>query len=740
MTYTFCLKSLSISFSLTTLLLVSASAQVSKPGRKSDRDEQAATSGTRVASLSARHTPGTTGATRKAAGKGGKDQTFRKNMETPLFLDQVSYSAGNLTEATAFGDVNGDGKLDLVVATLVGTPSIGVLLGNGDGTFGSVSIYSGGASSDGPIALADVNGDGKLDVIIENQCAAGETHCGTRDAADGQVGVLLGNGDGTFQPPVFYDAGGEGTVSVTVADVNRDGKPDVIASNWDGRNNGNNRIGVLLGKGDGTFEPVVTYGSGGFGFETSQTVVVDVNGDGIPDILVANANGDAGGADGQLGVLLGNGDGTFQSPVAFDAGALYTIGLAVADLNGDGNLDVVTASCAWLACANGAVGVLLGNGDGTFQPVALYESGVDQAAAIFDADRDGKLDIVAVVNGAVLVMLGNGDGTFSPNASFPVSPGADSLAVSDLNGDHAPDLALATNSGTVAVLLANTRALTATSLTSSLNPAVYGQTVVFHATVTSSGGTPTGNVIFYDRDYALGTVALSGGSAAFTMSSFYVGAHSITAAYQGTGQFNVSTSAALNQVVNVATTATSLTPSLNPVNVNQHVTYTATVASQYGGAATGTITFMDGSAAVATVTLSGNQATYRTKYGSLGSHTITAIYSGDGNDSASASPAITENVVSPTKTKVITSGSPSHVGQPVTFTATITAKFGAVPNGELVTFSDGAKLLASVPLSSGVAAYTTSSLSAKTHTITVHYPGDASFTQSKGHVKQVVKP
>ncbi len=739
MSYGFRVKSLSFGFSLTSLLIVSAYAQVLKPGVTAGRDDQAATSRA-VPSASAKLAIDTMGATRKTIGERGKNRRYTGDIETPLFLSQVSYPAGTSTGATAFGDVNGDGKLDLVVATSAGTPAIGVLLGNGDGTFGPVSIYSGGHSSDGPIALGDVNGDGKLDVIIENQCAAGDNQCGGTLAADGQVGVLLGNGDGTFQAPVFYDAGGEGTASVTVADVNRDGKLDLITVNCDSRNNGNNRVGVLLGKGDGTFEPAVTYSSGGHGYETGETVVVDVNGDGIPDILVADINGDISPSNGQLGVLLGNGDGTFQSAVVYDAGAPNTIGLAVADLNGDGNWDVVMASCAFWACANGAVDVLLGNGDGTFQPAVLYLTGASPAVAIFDADRDGKLDIVAVVDGGVQVMLGNGDGTFSPNAFFPVTPGAISLAVADLNGDHAPDLALATYSGTVAVLLANARALTSTSVTSSLNPAVYGQTIVFRATVTSSAGTPTGNVIFYDGTNTLGTVALSGGSAALTISIVGAGTQSITAAYQGSGQFNISNSAALNEVVKAATTATSLTSSLDPVNVNQLVTYTSRVTSQYGGNAAGTITFTDDSATVAIVTLAGNQATYRTKYGSFGSHTITAIYSGDGSNTASASLAIAEKVVSPTKTTVTTSNTPSHVGQPVTFTATVVGKFGVVPSGELVTFSDGKKLLASVPLTSGVAAYTTSSLSAKTHTIIVHYPGDSNFTLSQGNVKQVVTP
>jgi len=733
MTPKFRITCLSICFLLATLLFISTSAQVSQNGN--DLRSPA------TAVLSSSHSPVKTKVPAISRHQ-ARSRKSGKDVEDPLFLGQVNYAAGDQTASAAIGDVNRDGKPDLVVTTLSGgQPSVAVLLGTGDGTFGSASIFPGGDWSLGPIALGDVNGDGKLDVIIENYCINGETQCGTGNAADGQVGVLLGNGDGSFQPPVFYDAGGLGTSSVTVADVNRDGKLDIIASNWDNVN-GNNRIAVLLGKGDGTFLPAATYSSGGYGWETGQTIVADVNRDGIPDILVADINGDHGPSDGQLGVLLGNGDGTFQSAVVYDSGAPLTTGLAVADLNGDGYLDVVTASCTWWGCGDGAVGVLFGNGDGTFQTPQLYLNGggASSAVTIFDADRDGKLDIVATSYGSIVVLLGNGDGTFTPYTSFPVTPTAEWLTAGDLSGDGAPDLVIPTNSGTLAVMLGNTRALTTTSLISSLNPSVYGQTVVLKATVTSSEGTPTGNVIFYDGTSAIGTVPLSAGEAILSLSNLPAGTNPITAAFQGSPQFNVSSSPIVNQSVTVATTTTALTSSRNPVLEKQYVTYTAVVASQYGGAATGTVTFMDGSSAVATVNLSNNQATFRTKYKSLGSHSISAVYtSGDGNNSGSTSPPLSENVISPTKTTVTTSGSPSHLGQSVTFTAMVKGKFGSVPDGEFVTFKDGSKLLASVPLTGGVATYTTSSLTLKTHTISAAYPGDAVFTASRAHVKQVVE-
>jgi hypothetical protein len=192
--------------------------------------------------------------------------------------------------------------------------------------------------------------------------------------------------------------------------------------------------------------------------------------------------------------------------------------------------------------------------------------------------------------------------------------------------------------------------------------------------------------------------------------------------------------------VNPATTTTALVSSANPARVRQSVTYTATVTSQYGGAATGTVTFQDGGATIATVALSGNQAAYSTSYPTAGVHSITATYSGDANNAGSMSSALEERIgtAQPSKTTLDTSGSPSFVGQSVTFTATVTSTHGTIPDGELVTFYDGTTPLGSVALAGGTAAYTTSSLSAKKHIIKATYAGDATFKPSTGSVTQVV--
>ena len=173
----------------------------------------------------------------------------------------------------------------------------------------AVAYNSGGIDADS-IAVADVNGDGKPDLVVVDACAV-------YGSCTPLVGVLLGNGDGTFQPVVTYSsndgAAGE-AFSVAVADVNGDGKPDLIVANSD-------VLGVLLGNGDGTFQPAVTYGSGG----AHSVAATDVNGDGKPDLVVVIpcSNGSTCG-DGLVGVLLGNGDGTFQTAATYGSGGNQT--------------------------------------------------------------------------------------------------------------------------------------------------------------------------------------------------------------------------------------------------------------------------------------------------------------------------------------------------------------------------------------------------------------------------------
>jgi len=374
------------------------------------------------------------------------------------FLPAVTYGTGGAyAYYVAVADVNGDSRPDMVVANGNGgaTGTVGVLLGNGDGTFQTVKLYNAGGNQTGFVAVADVNGDHKLDLITANSN-------GTPT-----VGILLGNGDGSFQHAVAYGSGGGVAASIAVADVNHDKHPDILVAEYSS-SDGKGAVGVLLGNGDGTFRRAAKYSSGGY---YPKSILARNLTNGEIDVMVTNACGsqpDCSG-HGSVSLLRGRGDGTFQRIAAYDSGGLGALAAVLADVNGDGKLDlVVTNSNSTLTadCGLGTVAVLLGNGYRTFEPAVVYGSGGYAAyfLALADLNGDGKLD-VAVTNfcplssagdcailgqsGLVGVLQGNGDGTFQ-SASTYSSNGywiADAIAAADVNGDGKPDLLVVNLSG-----------------------------------------------------------------------------------------------------------------------------------------------------------------------------------------------------------------------------------------------------------------------------------------------------
>jgi hypothetical protein len=280
---------------------------------------------------------------------------------------------------------------------------------------------------------------------------------------------------------------------------------------------------------------------------------------------------------------------------------------------------------------------------------------------------------------------------------------------------------------------------TTTSLVGSPNPSVFGQPLVLTATVSvtpPATGTPTGAVIFLDGSTTLGTVTLTAGQATLNTPALISGAHSITAFYSGAGNFLGSVSAPVTQTVNVASTATSLTASPSTTSFGQAVTLTATITEMAPGVGTpmGTVTFFDGPTNLGSaLALSGGSAQLTTSTLTVGSHSLTAVYSGDPNNSASTSTAVTETVITQVSSSTLLSTSAATIqfGQSVTFTAAVT---GASPTGT-VQFMDGATNLGvAAALSGGSAQVTTSALPVGTHSITGVYSGDTNNSASTSSV------
>ena len=285
-----------------------------------------------------------------------------------------------------------------------GVGTVGVLLGNGDGTFQTAVTYTVNSStnsvSNGPfsVAVGDLNGDGKPDIVTTVYCLS-STSCPSK----GGVSVLLNNGDGTFPSAgVVYASGGYATYWLTMADVNGDGKLDVLVTNQCATFNNCNAasVGVLLGTGTGTFKKVVSYNPGGYG-QAYTITAQDLNHDGFLDLVVPQLCTDSTCVSGAVDVLLGTGTGTFGTGVPYPAAYFDTVSATVGDVTGDGIPDIVavTPACG-ASCTNGTIEVLPGNGDGTFQAASIYNVNGDftYAVGVADLNGDGALDLLAASN------------------------------------------------------------------------------------------------------------------------------------------------------------------------------------------------------------------------------------------------------------------------------------------------------------------------------------------------------
>jgi len=464
---------------------------------------------------------------------------------------------GSLSSASAatFADFDRDGLTDMAVAvpdySFLADSLVLTYRGNGDGTFQPAVSYYVGPDIGVSITSGDFNGDGIMDLA--------ET--GT-DSAAGILNILLGNAEGSFQPAIAYTAFSE-PYSVTVADLNHDGLLDLVTAHRP-----NAEVGFFRGLSGGTFRTEVPQSAAG---QPLALALGDLNGDGNLDAVVANeCTSEVGGCNGTVGVLLGRADGSFQPGVTYAAGKNPS-SVAVGDFNGDGKLDAAAVSSVVTGVSAASLEVLLGNGDGTLGTAVTFDTGVSAlAVATADINGDGKLDLLVTgtlnpnppFGGAtVALLLGNGDGTFQPAIQYPTAGYSLTLNAVDLNGDGAPDVEVP---GAYGVTILMNAGGTRVSTTNTPNPSTLQQAVTFTANVSASVSgvkvIPTGTVNFLDGSKSLSSAALANGQAVFTTTSLSAGSHSITAAYLGDGQFNPHNAAPVTQtvltpVVNLSPTA-----------------------------------------------------------------------------------------------------------------------------------------------------------------------------------------
>jgi hypothetical protein len=564
----------------------------------------------------------------------------------------VEDSGGSLT--LALTDFNGDGNLD--IAQLGGDyKQISLYTGNGKGVFnGAPMLASTTDASPSPFALglddvADVQGKGYSSALYYD---------------NGGVVTALGDGKGNFTYVVGLSSAAVpllNYIEPVQADFNGDGKQDLLVANTDGS------LMVALSNGDGTFQTPISVGLPALDCQINYAATGDLNGDGKTDIAVVYVGDAACGGSGSTGsgyfIALGKGDGTFQTPTFTPYGTeLYAVTLA--DMNRDGNLDLLLDDAPFQVSGAFAVDLLPGIGDGTFAAGTTVKSGsmISQVIA-GDYNSDGKPDLILLSEGeqtdtdtyttaGILLLPGKGDGTFGAPSQIGTGNFFWNGSLTDVNNDGIPDLVVA------------------------LYGAI-GQPDTFYGLSTLLGegngafSNPVNTLESFDSQSVFPGNFYNDNAADFIVQTGYG-----PALYLGQGGNSL-----------------SLSNSGSSISFGSEETFTATLAASMSGrpTPTGTVSFYDGATLLGSSPLSGGTASTSLSTLSVGTHNVTAVYSGDSNSNPniSAVSAVTVSALAPAFTLSATPASTS-VSQGQNGVATLTLAANATFSGSVALTCSGA--------------------------------------------------
>lgn len=690
------------------------------------------------------------------------------------FRSAPAIEASEVIGYAAIADFNGDGIPDIAAT---GDTSIRLSLGKGDGTFfpytslpkGSINFSTPLSATNAHIYHGDFDGDGRQDLI-----ATGSSSIYQYDDY-----LLLGHGDGTFDPPRILDNTSNIFPlysKVLVADVNGDRRDDLIGMDTSSVPPDGGHLRVGLSNGDGTFRSITTnvptdpnfYNPTLFNAPNTLPVLADFDGDGKLDAAYGAAT--------HAYVLHGNGDGSFRTtgavlPVqSLDGMAILgTVAVAAADFDGDGKQDLAVLaalpafSAQYFPSRSNTACVLYvyyGNGDGTFSTPTFAGSFDHSYSAIDAADLnlDGLADIVLRTDGS----LGGGYAlgivhalpgrAFGREVNYTAGTGLSSLAIADLNRDGFPDLAIANGdynvrSGAVTILLnlGNIPTVNGT-LTSSPRPSVVNQSI----TVTAAMQPPTpaalaGNVLFEVDGKPAGSIPLSGNAATLLIpTGLITGSHILSAYWAGDSTYPAVSLTGTHTVTGLPTTLT-ITDDPATVTIGEASGFTAVVTNSPSVPAgspvpIGVITLSDASVVLGSGSASnssGVSVSVSSSFLTSGAHTIVASYAGDGDHAASTNSIVVNVSALPSTTSISVAPEPSTYGQHVTLVAHVSAPTGVslLPTGVvLFTFCRGATVRINLDRT-GTAAFTTPAQGAipepaGTCDVTAKYLSDPTFLSS----------